>query len=60
MKIHRDVKASHILLDEIGDAKLGGVDLGRGISSEKRKTLIRTPYWMAPEILSNEIYNTKV
>jgi serine/threonine protein kinase len=53
--IHRDIKGANILLTESGDIKL--VDFGVSAilnqRGEKRNTLIGTPYWMAPEIISN-------
>jgi len=57
--IHRDIKGANILLTTTGDIKL--VDFG--VSAElknpgdKRNTLIGTPYWMAPEVISNKTGN---
>eukprot|EP01125_Pyxidicula_operculata_P008576 TRINITY_DN286_c1_g2_i1.p1 TRINITY_DN286_c1_g2~~TRINITY_DN286_c1_g2_i1.p1 ORF type:complete len:1074 (+),score=293.77 TRINITY_DN286_c1_g2_i1:18-3239(+) len=54
--IHRDIKGANILINEEGDVKL--IDFGVSAilrdPSERRKTLIGTPYWMAPEIINNK------
>ncbi|KII64850.1 Serine/threonine-protein kinase OSR1 [Thelohanellus kitauei] len=62
--IHRDVKAGNILLNSDGSACLG--DLGVSACSDfydkknKRKTLVGTPCWMAPEMVDETIgYNLK-
>lgn len=61
-KIHRDIKAGNLLLTLKGECKLADF----GISAEltphtlKRKTIIGTPYWMAPEIFQFSEYDTKV
>jgi len=57
--IHRDIKGANILLTNSGDIKL--VDFGVSAelkqASEKRNTLIGTPYWMAPEVVANKTGN---
>ena len=61
-KIHRDIKAGNLLLTLKGECKLADF----GVSAEltphtlKRKTIIGTPYWMAPEIFQFSEYDTKV
>lgn len=58
--IHRDIKSGNILLNHDGDCKLADF----GVSAElentlaKRKTLIGTPYWMAPEVLQAASYDS--
>jgi serine/threonine protein kinase len=60
-KIHRDIKSGNILLTSEGDCKLADF----GVSAElvntlaKRKTVIGTPYWMAPEVLQSTEYDGK-
>lgn len=53
MSIHRDIKAGNILLTQGGRIKLSdfGVSAQLSESLEGRKTVIGTPYWMAPEII---------
>jgi serine/threonine protein kinase len=54
--LHRDIKGANILLTEDGQVKLIDFGVSAVLSSrtEKRNTLIGTPYWMAPEIISNK------
>ena len=60
--IHRDVKSDSILLSADGRVKLSDFGFCAQVSHEvpKRKSLVGTPYWMSPEIISRIPYGTEV
>ncbi|CAK6983352.1 serine/threonine-protein kinase PAK 6-like [Scomber scombrus] len=60
--IHRDVKSDSILLTLDGRIKLSDFGFCAQISKDvpKRKSLVGTPYWMAPEVISKTAYGTEV
>ncbi|KAN0053289.1 hypothetical protein ACTA71_009738 [Dictyostelium dimigraforme] len=62
-RIHRDLKSDNILIGEDGAIELA--DFGVSAMFEKntccsRKTIVGTPCWMAPEIISERGYNQGV
>ncbi|ORX51327.1 kinase-like protein [Hesseltinella vesiculosa] len=60
-RIHRDVRSDNILLNTRGEIKL--TDFGQCAqltsADDKRKSIVGTPYWMAPEVIKGMSYGTK-
>lgn len=59
--IHRDIKAANLLLTGQADCKLAdfGVSAEIATTLSRKRTIIGTPNWMAPEVIKASAYNEK-
>ena len=59
--LHRDIKSHNFFLTKKGMVKLGDFGIARVLSNtrSKAKTVVGSPSYLSPEIISNEAYSFK-
>lgn len=61
-RLHRDIKSDNIMVDFSGAVKIADFGFAVGLTEEedKRRSVVGTPYWMAPELIRGMEYDDRV
>lgn len=61
-RMHRDIKSDNVLVDLKGHVKLADFGFAVNLTEEnkKRRSVVGTPYWMAPELIRGLDYDAKI
>jgi serine/threonine protein kinase len=61
-RLHRDIKSDNVLINFEGHVKVADFGFAINLTSDqvKRTSVVGTPYWMAPELIRGQEYDSKV